>query len=612
MLNRLTEHIMLYEDGLRTGILLNGENSILFNWCSGHEELLSGVPAPQTIYCTHHNRSAVGGALSAPTGVDIVCPENERHLFEETATYWGNWRNRYHTYHQRPGAEALPNPVAISHIVRGGESFGAGPATITVADTPGPSDGAVSYIVEVDGQRIVFCGDLICGDGQVWALHMLQKGFGCVSDYHGFMGARPLWQASLARIAALKPDIIVPSRGPLVHAPAAAIHKLSERLDALWDNYVGASALNHYFPDLLVPAKAQAKYLPEAPTLPPPDYLRRLPRTTSFALCADDGAVLLIDCGSPTVSEILTCWQQEGQIGAVECCWITHYHDDHTDALGQLVIEQNCRLLSNRTTAEISNDPTAWFLPYQSHAPAPPITSYAHDESWLWHEYRLTCLDLPGQTLYDAGLLVEGHGARLLLCGDTFSPTGLDDYCCGNRNWLGPNTGMTRCLELVRHYQITHIVNQHQEMAFRFDETQLNWLERNLTQRYTLAAALTPWDDPNFALDPAWAHIYPYEQRAFAGSSVDLALVIMNHSAEPGHIIARPELPKGWPTPVQTLEATVPPHREIALRTTISIPDDAVPGTTVVPFCITWQGDNIGSPCHALLRIRSPHEEKAQ
>ena len=43
-------------------------------------------------------------------------------------------------------------------------------------DTPGHTDGSLSYLVEVDGKRVVFCGDAIYDEGQVWDLYSLQKG----------------------------------------------------------------------------------------------------------------------------------------------------------------------------------------------------------------------------------------------------------------------------------------------------------------------------------------------------------------------------------------------------------------------------------------------------
>ena len=51
---------------------------------------------------------------------------------------------------------------------------------LQVVPTPGPTDGSVSYVTEVDGKKLAFTGDLIFGPGQLWNFYMLQKRFpGC-------------------------------------------------------------------------------------------------------------------------------------------------------------------------------------------------------------------------------------------------------------------------------------------------------------------------------------------------------------------------------------------------------------------------------------------------
>ena len=69
-----------------------------------------------------------------------------------------------------------------------------------------------------------------------------------------------------------------------------------------------------------------------------------------------------------------------------------------------------------------------------------------HGESWQWHEFTVTAYHLPGQTLYHGGLLIEGRGHRILFCGDSFTMAGIDDYCAGNRNWLGSTSAASELI----------------------------------------------------------------------------------------------------------------------------------------------------------------------
>ena len=79
--------------------------------------------------------------------------------------------------------------------------------------------------------------------------------------------------------------------------------------------------------------------------------------------------------------------------------------------------------------AEVIADPLAWRLPCISPSVARVDRATQDGESWTWHEFKLTAYHFPGQTLYHAGLLVEGQGLRMLFVGDSFTMAGIDDYC---------------------------------------------------------------------------------------------------------------------------------------------------------------------------------------
>ena len=121
--------------------------------------------------------------------------------------------------------------IAVTHDAR----FPLGDLEIVVLHTPGHTEGSVSYIVEVDGKRVVFSGDAIYDEGQVWDVYSLQKGFSKggrgIGGYHGFMGDRWRLVESLGRIKDLGPDLVVPSHGNLMEDPARAIDTLVTRFE---------------------------------------------------------------------------------------------------------------------------------------------------------------------------------------------------------------------------------------------------------------------------------------------------------------------------------------------------------------------------------------------
>jgi len=111
----------------------------------------------------------------------------------------------------------LAEPVRGDGAGGDGDVLEWGPARITVLATPGHTDGSVSYLIEVDGRKVAFSGDLIYDQGQVWDVYSLQKGFRTgkreIRDYHGFLGSKAELIESLQRVLQSEACTLVPSHG---------------------------------------------------------------------------------------------------------------------------------------------------------------------------------------------------------------------------------------------------------------------------------------------------------------------------------------------------------------------------------------------------------------
>ena len=142
------------------------------------------------------------------------------------------------------------------------------------------------------------------------------------------------------------------------------------------------------------------------------------------------------------------------------------------------------------------------------------VTPLDDGYSWVWHEFEITSFMFPGQSLYHDGLLVKNtdNGEVVFFAGDSFTPTGIDDYCAYNRNLLIPGEGYFKCLNLLKKYMPDYIINQHVENAFVFTLEQLEHIEKNLTERMRVLSELSPWDNINYLLDEYFVMAYPYEQ----------------------------------------------------------------------------------------------------
>ncbi|NLF02209.1 MAG: MBL fold metallo-hydrolase, partial [Anaerolineales bacterium] len=556
-------------------------------------------------------------------GARLFAPADERHLFDDVVSYWRDPANRWHLYHHQPGPQVLARPIAVADGVREGDTISWRGYTIYVLDTPGATDGSVSYRIDMGDERVCFVGDALYGPGQLWDLASLQKGAGDIRDYHGFIGNRRKLIPSLQKLAASEASVLVPSHGAPIHDPGAAIELLLTRLDAVWRNYVAISALNHYFPGFLdeplSASEGAAWRMPPAATSQPPAFIRRCPETTSFVVVSDSGAALLIDCGQPAVVNTLQAWLANGEIGAVEGCWITHYHDDHVDALPLLREAFDCPIFTDRHLAEIIEHPRRFHLPCISPQATPVTRATREGESWAWHEFTLTACHFPGQTYYHSGLLVEGHGTSVCFAGDSGAPTGLDDYCAPNRTFLGAGRGFRRCIELWRAWRPAYIINEHQDQAFHFSDDELDTMEELLAQRELLFAEILPWEHPDFGADEYWVRVYPYEQDVAPGEPFELSVLFTNHGNEAVAACAVPVLPPGWrwdanrsqpevrvPARTEGIAADWCANPDRAARLRIVSPADAAPGQVVIPFQVTWGGRYLGQFRHALVNVERP------
>jgi hypothetical protein len=227
----------------------------------------------------------------------------------------------------------------------------------------------------------------------------------------------------------------------------------------------------------------------------------------------------------------------------------------------------------------------------------------------------MTGFHFPGQSYHHGGLFVEGAGGRVFFAGDSGSPTGIDDHCPANRNFLGTGRGFRRCIRLWRELQPDWILNQHQELAFSFSDADLDTMDSVLAQREDLLSDMLPWPNPNFGTDENWVRAYPYEQEARADTPFCIDVQFTNHGPDPAVALASPTLPDGWlwdthrsgPTvtvPGRTC-GTVDPdtdNPDVSARSWIT-PENAEPGRYVIPFRVAWNGRYLGQFRHAIVTL---------
>lgn len=570
----------------------------------------------ERVLFTHHRRDVTwAGRPCVAAGARAVAPKAEEAFFSQPEKFWKAFRiKRFHDYEQQ-STKIHSAPLAVERFVKGGDTIDWRGLSIQVLDTPGFTRGSVSYLVDLDGKKVAFTGDLIHGDGKIFDLYSFQDAVpeAGIGGYHGYASRFAALITSLEKVAAEKPDLLVPVRGPVIDTPQKSISTLIRRVRAVYRNYLSTNALSWYMEDstmkcagrILEPG-TKVDPLPRAKHKARPSWLLQF--ATTSVLLSETKNALIFDCGYDGVIDSVKALQKAGTIKAVEGIIATHHHDDHTDKIQAAVEAFGCPTYSVPVLEDVLENPRRYRIPCMTSNPIKDVRVLGEGEVLTWHEYRLTFHFFPGQTYYHGATLLEKNGAPpLYFIGDSFSPAGVDDYCVLNRNLLHEDAGFPLCLRKLRAApENTWLVNQHIAEIFRFENTQIDLLDRRLRERMALLRELFPWDDLNYGIDERWVEFYPYGVEARPGSTLVLRLRFVNHSpgARSFRFLPRPDAPIKLVNHARSV--TVNSRQEKSTPIRFKIPKETKPGLYLVTTDVESEGMAFREWAEAMITVTAP------
>ncbi len=569
----------------------------------------------EMVLFTHSRRDVVwAGRKLVENGATAVVPDGDVGNFTNVEKFWNEFTTRrFHDYAQQ-GTKILTESLKIGRTVKAGENFSWRGIPIEVIDTPGYSRQALSYFIEIDGIKYAFVGDIIYGNGKLFDLYSLQDAVeeAKIGGYHGWAGRMSTLIDSLRKVAAREPDILVPARGPVIRNPGEAINLLIERLQAVYENYLSISAGRWYFKDnydilarRVLGDNPKVNWMPWAEVIKdkPPEWI--IPISNSRLIISKDCCGFLIDCGSRGIVEQVIKLKETGKLTGLEGLFITHYHDDHTDNVAACLSEFNCPVYATGPSVDILKHPGDYRLPCLTPNPIADIKVMPEAHKMRWKEFTFTFHDFPGQTIYHDALLVEKDGAeKIFFIGDSFTPSGIDDYCLQNRNLLHESMGYFYCLNLIKKIPNgTLLINEHVVEPFSFNAGQLDLMTATLTKRKALLAELLPWDEPNYGIDERWVRFSPYGSKARPGRNVQVSLKTFNHSNAFRTFTFALNLPAGFDAMPPTTSVTIPPRTEKQVDFNLSIDSSVDPGTYVITADVQQEQWNLPRWTEAIIEV---------
>lgn len=548
--------------GERTGVAIDfGSGRVL--------DLLPelGISSITDVLMTHHHRDQGQGLPRAvELGIPIAVPPVEVELFSSVDEMWRT-RQLDNDYNLRQDRFSLLQPVPVASTVPEYRSAAYGGVRLTVLPTPGHTIGSVTYLLERDGRRIAFTGDLIYAPGKVWSLAASQWSY---TAHEG--PAMTVLSCHLLLDERL--SLLLPSHGHPMADPTSALELLADRMQYLVDS-------RRWHPwdledRLRRPFQRITEHL----------LLNSSALAYSYVLLSTSGEALLVDygydmtTGLPTGTEraarrpwlaSLPALKRQFGVTRISVALATHYHDDHVAGLPLLRDVEGTEIWTPQNVAPILDDPRQYDLPCQWFEPIRSDRVLALGVPFTWHEYTITPHELPGHTLFQAAYELVVDGVTVLFTGDQQENLGVP----GERHEI-LNYQYRNRFRIDDYRKSAQLYQRVRPGLFATGHWQPRWVEPGYLDYLGHAGedlvdiheALLPLDELDLGADGVLARIVPYRATAPVGGELRLAVTVRNPHRHAADATIVPVLPQGWRllTPVGALRLRGREAKELALR----------------------------------------------
>jgi glyoxylase-like metal-dependent hydrolase (beta-lactamase superfamily II) len=540
-------NVFRFQDTVNVYVLRRDREAILIDFGSG--DVLDhlgelGVDRVTDVLLTHHHRDVTQGlARAREAGIRIWAPPSERDLIARVDEHW-QARPLDNFYDLREDRFSLLESVPIDGVVAEYRTQRYGDWDVLTLPTPGHTAGSVSYIVDVDGRRLAFTGDLIAAPGKVWSLAATQW------TYVGVEGVGATMISALDVLEA-SPGRLLPAHGDPIDDPAPAVRQLNDRLQRLIDLRT---------PEWTIETLRERPYLEISRHL----LRNRTSVANAYVLLSDSGSALMLDYGYDFTTglpagtdrssrrpwlQTIRALKRDYGIDRIEVALPTHYHDDHVAGFNLLRDVEGAEVWAPANMVAMLQDPARFDLPCLWFDPIPVDRTLPFGRPFRWHEYEITAHELPGHTLYAAAYDFVVDGVRVVASGDQQDGR----WVAGERpeflNYQYRNgfhfDDFRRSAELYRRLRPELMISGH-------------WLPRPVTDEYLdalleagielerLHHELLPLEQVDFGASGFGARIEPYRSSVATDAVLELDVLIRNPFRQAADACVRLVVPRGW------------------------------------------------------------------
>lgn len=437
------------------GILRTQQDPAGYALIAGNRALLIDVPYDPAglrargiehidgVLLTHHHRDACDAAAvlreqrvpvrAAKAAAEWLEPERVRKF----------WRDNVPLRHSRTAAYLVvaDGIAGIDCSLIDGQKIEWKGWNIEVVATPGHSKDHLVFLARrgSDGKKVALCGDLLAAPGKLWTPYTTDW------DHWTDLGLKPT-AASLRKLAALKPEALLPAHGaPILTNGVTALEQTADRVAEIaflrsFERFTKQRLGNA--PAYRFLAREQAESNGSKPWSQISEHLF-LTGNTYVLASRDERAFLVLDPWDERSAKQVARLKKDRNLGKLEVVLFSHAHNDHYDGVYHLPNRESFQVWTlDRVAAPIA-DPYRFRAPFLDARPVRFDRLLRDGETVQWHEYQFRFHHLPGQSYFTMGIettLPEPQSANgRRLCIFTADNWFHCDQFSGSGGWMGMN-----------------------------------------------------------------------------------------------------------------------------------------------------------------------------
>lgn len=613
-----SENLWELRDTCNVYVLKSGTECLLIDTGAGaimqHLPVI-GIERVEWVLHTHHHRDQCWGTpIAQKAGAKIAVPEYERHLFDNVENYW-QARRIFDNYNDSNTFFSLGENLSVDAVLEDYSTFVWKEYEFRILPAKGHTYGMVSLVVEVDGKKVAFTGDLMTSGGKLYQLHAMEYNYG---DLLGI-------EFTMQSILALKKEEVetaYPSHGMPINQVKADIERLESRLESLANiGRLFTSGWTSGFKDWQTIRESKLQPISE-------HLLWAGPYTCSnfYVVLSGSGHAMLIDYGLASVGHLHAAADHDGLqvlrfvehhidqlrdnygVRHVELVVPTHIHDDHICGVPHLQKHFGTQCWALDCVAEVIANPAAWAsTPCCFHKPIQVQRVLCDGEAFLWRGFEFQVHYAPGQTEFHAMIFGNIDGKRIVFGGDNlrlFNPQagGIE------RDVAIQSTVMRNSFQLEMHRRCANVIRAtkpdlvcpgHGE-PIAMDQTRISEYTDYIERKE--AALRDIVNEPsNHFIDLFWARMLPYLSEARPNSEVTYTVKIRNNMERTAVYRARLLPACGWVShgESESIRLQAGEQGEIVLRATA--PSQCDPRRRLMTAEILIDDVSQGPVCEALV-----------